>query len=343
MADKQVVDSIRGLIAPWLEIDVMNFLDREPWGALNFADLTKTFDDKILPVFEHLNDLPIELLDAGVLGGFEKLISTLNGQLGVIDEFSVLEPDAPTIRAQVTADVQKSAINLYNHANSYLPYLIARTKPGSKAEKDLAKLDADFKASIKASKTLIGEVEALLSGVKAATAEQGVVGYTEFFAGEAANRNLASKWWLGFAIFFAIAAALMALGLLLGFFSPPQIDPNLPEGSRILVFVQAFAGRFVLLGIFVTAALWCGRQYNVQQNLRTINKHRSDTLHTFREFVEAAQTMEGRDQVLQEATKAIFRPLPTGHIAPTAQGAEGSTSVIEIVERTKKVVVPDAE
>lgn len=343
MVERPQVKIIKDLIEPWLEEDLKKFLDREPWGALDFNHLTQTFEDQILPVFKNLRDLPIERLDEAALNDFQTQINTLNDTLGVLDNFSVTEPDATEQHPTITNAVNAQANALYNSAKAHLPYLMAQTKPGSKIEKELVDLEKELKASVKQSKKYVSEVEALLAGVRTATAEKGVTGYTEFFDGEASSRDKSSDRWLTLAVIFAMAASFIAWGLFSGYFSPPQVDPELTEESRFLAFFQLFAGRFVLLGILLTAAIWCGRQFNVQQNLRAINKHRSDTLHTFREFIEAAQTMEGRDQVLQEATRAIFRPLPTGHIPPTAQGAEGSTSIVEIIDRTKNAVTPDTE
>lgn len=121
--------------------------------------------------------------------------------------------------------------------------------------------------------------------------------------------------------------------------APKDDKPAAP--TSFLTVLESLAGKFAVLGLLASAAIWCGRQYNIQQHLRAANQHRSDSLRTFRAFVDAAQTLKGRDQVLQEATKAIFNPVPTGHIQSTSDDSSNSSTVIEIVDRVSSKLDSD--
>lgn len=150
------------------------------------------------------------------------------------------------------------------------------------------------------------ESDRILSAMREHASAAGVAGESVVFK-IAADDHMNSSWkWLAASIVTAVATVATAVGLVLLW----DINGNISEASNLQVVLAK--GTILLVGFFVTANLL--RVYRAQAHLAVVNRHREHALTTFRTFVEGTDDETVRNQVLLEATHAIFGQVPSGLI-----------------------------
>ena len=163
------------------------------------------------------------------------------------------------------------------------------------------------------------EGERILEAQRAAAAETGVGHQAKAFA-EAAQRHEAdAKTWLWRTILSGLATVIAVLAVVLGW----DVQGGISE-ANVLQIVLAKA---VVLAVGLYFTFTAGRIYRANAHLTVVNRHREDSLRTYRAIAEGASDQETKSKVLLEAAHAIFGQVPTG-LAPTKEG--GNT--IEVLD-----------
>lgn len=96
--------------------------------------------------------------------------------------------------------------------------------------------------------------------------------------------------------------------------------------------------RLIIISIWVYLISFCFKQYSVNKHLATLNRHRSNTLNSFKLFIESIDPSDSmtKNALMLEVAKAIYEQGMTGHL--TGKGADNSPSIIELtrfVNQTK--------
>ncbi len=184
---------------------------------------------------------------------------------------------------------------------------------------------ARFSDEIQATRS---EAEAALKEARAIAAEAGVTQEAGTFR-EAANRYeaLAKRWLWGSV---GSALATVGVGILIVFFwnTIGEANTGTANGPSTAAVLQAILGRAAVVAVLSYATLTAVRMYRSSSHLAVVNRHREDSLKTFRTFVEGADTEETKRQILLAAAHAAFGQTATGLIGEKADG--GNT--LEVLE-----------
>src|SRR5260370_9527306 len=139
----------------------------------------------------------------------------------------------------------------------------------------------------------------LVQTVRQATGEAGVKEQAKFFAARA-RAHWRSAWaWLaagGALIVFIVWQATQLLG------APA------PATATPTELVYRLASRGVVLSTLVFALVYAGRNYRANRHNAVLNQHRDTALRNFRSFVVAAEPVQIKNAIFQQAAPAIFTP-----------------------------------
>ncbi len=170
----------------------------------------------------------------------------------------------------------------------------------------------------------------LVQEAKSVLAKTAVSEFTALFGLEAKAMDGRAKCWLAATAVLVIISALFAIYFL------RFAEPNLESTAGAVDYVST---KILILGLLITATLWCGNVYKAAKHQATVNKFKSNSLRTFQAFVKAADNADVKDAVLMEATRAIFHESSTGYFANDRSGGEKITKISEVLKRNS----PDAD
>ena len=164
------------------------------------------------------------------------------------------------------------------------------------------------------------QASAALAAIREVSAEAGVAHHAETFAAAASRHESSATRWVRTAV--GAGLATIVSGILLVWLWEANGDIS---DAGVLQIVLAKA---VVLSVGFYFTVTCVRLFRSNAHLAVINRHREDSLRTFRAFAEgAADDPETKAKVLLEATHAAFGQVPTGLVS------EGSGSgVIEVLD-----------
>ncbi|MEM9652309.1 MAG: hypothetical protein AAGA65_09455 [Actinomycetota bacterium] len=165
--------------------------------------------------------------------------------------------------------------------------------------------------------------ERALEAIRSATARGGVsVEAVTFEERAEAHRNAALRWLVSMGVFGAVAVVFVVAGAAM-----------LDTGGSTSELVASAGVRFVLLSLLLYGLGYSGRNYAASRHSQVLNEHRADALNTFEAFVEGSSSLEVRDAVLLEATRAVFGPQPSGYLKGGAAEGQSPSTIFEVVRR----------
>lgn len=92
------------------------------------------------------------------------------------------------------------------------------------------------------------------------------------------------------------------------------------------------SSKVLSLTLLISAALWCAKIFKVNKNLSVIYEHKSNSLATFTEFVNSAQTEATKEFVLKATTQTIFSLPETGLFRSDDLPVQSFSKVIDLVK-----------
>lgn len=124
----------------------------------------------------------------------------------------------------------------------------------------------------------------------------------EFRTAAKEDRDVARRWLYLGGSFLAIAIGVAAWLI----FETPDTEN--------WDWIPHTAGKVFILSLLTYAATWCGRTAFVNYHSSSLNRHRENSILTLPVLRDAADTDNVRDEVVLEASKAVFENLQTGYV-----------------------------
>ena len=174
-----------------------------------------------------------------------------------------------------------------------------------------------------ASESTKGELTAIVSAAREASASAGVGVFTADFQKQASDLEASAASWLkltGVAALVTIAASMASAFI--------HIDKDAPY-SQVFQFMTS---KLLALGVLVSVTVWCGRLYRATKHQAAVSAHRANALKTFQAFAKAATDDATRDAVLMETTRSIFAIAPTGYLDSADASTDTGSKVLEVVK-----------
>jgi hypothetical protein len=170
------------------------------------------------------------------------------------------------------------------------------------------------------------EINEILNQVKDVSALKGVTLESGNFSDMSDKYDINAEKWFCSSIIMGIITFLAAIVLSLSYKIPFIAPSNNIESAQLI------SGKIIILGILSYGLLTCIRNYAAQTHNAVVNRHRQNSLQTYRAFVDAASTNVTRDIVLTHAAAAVFSHLDTGYVK--SQDTSGARSIIEMIPKT---------
>lgn len=171
---------------------------------------------------------------------------------------------------------------------------------------------------------ILQEARSALQGIQEAAATSGVSAFAEIFRDQAADHQRRSRFWLGLS-----AAGTIGVAYLLWWTVDHLVDPGLADTGEV---VQVAVARVLILLVASGFLYQLFRQFAIQKHLFTVNKHRENSMSSFRAFYESTEDPATRDAVLIQVTKAIFEAGETGYVH-----REAGSGTIEITQLLRQL------
>lgn len=95
------------------------------------------------------------------------------------------------------------------------------------------------------------------------------------------------------------------------------------------VIVIEYLRRLLLVSFLIYIITFMFRQYSIHKHLATVNKHRENTLNSFKLFIQSIDSSDAdvKNTIVKEIAKAIYESGETGYIS-LKQGASDSSSIV---------------
>jgi heat shock protein HspQ len=220
--------------------------------------------------------------------------------------------------------------------NPYKIYLLENNLNIAKIDKQAEKADGQ----IKHIERLVNNADTLLEQLRTRTAEQVVTDYVKIFRDEAKkhsnfeklNKNSKRKWgsaekWLltGLLLIFAFIIFIILAVIFL------KIDNENVNYSLVVLKIS-------VITVFIFLIRFAFKQYSINKNLFVLNKHRENTLSSYKLFIESLSEKDTdiRNAIMMQVAKSIYDHGKSGYIIDKSKDME-SPSIIELIRTIPKI------
>jgi len=331
MATKQQADSLKTVIDKALTYFEKNLLSRPEWGAVNFDGASHDLE-RLKSTLSYLKILPLEALPDQAVNSITQSINQVTPILDQIDKFNITTGNPAGTRDGIQSQLHTQVDNFYTQASAWVPFLAYQK--GDVAENINKLTDAlnearnlidQAKISVESRKN---EIEKIIVATREASASAGAAVFTTDFENESDKHHTSANKWL---IATGIGAVLTVVAAIVIWVHAERTNDL--SNSQV---VQTIAAKLVFLSMFVSASLWCGKQYRALKHLGTLNRHRALSLRTLKAFSAAASDDQTKNAVLLEATRAVFSSGNTGYLDGASSSDDSPMKIVEIVKSISK-------
>ncbi|MBI3256006.1 MAG: hypothetical protein HYZ63_03475 [Candidatus Andersenbacteria bacterium] len=166
----------------------------------------------------------------------------------------------------------------------------------------------------------------LVKDLQGAAATGGISKFAGVFRDQAKYHGDMAKRWLVATAGFTVLGIAFLSWLVSGF------TISIKAGQALDVTLQLFFAKILLLSIFSILFYQLAKNYNAQMHQQILNKHRENSLTTFKAFVDSTDDARVKDAILTQATKAIFRAGDTGYVS-AKEKIEAGPAILPVLEQ----------
>jgi hypothetical protein len=228
----------------------------------------------------------------------------------------------------------QSAHLVSNFRPLYLESLLKRTDPtqiSSVISSAIAASLAPYMPKLAELERLGGELQEqkglaaeTIEKLQAAAASTGVARYRGIFDEESKTHDKNAGPWLRATVAVALITAAIAVGLSAIGLAPEWL------GITPVNALQLSLTKVILVGLGISAAVWCGSNYRALRHLSVVDKHRANALATYEIFAAATSDPQERGLILTQSAQAIFGHVATGYLGKDAGHVESQPQILQI-------------
>lgn len=326
MADYPKLTQLHELLSGISNTNVEGLLKNPKWGDFDFMECARPLN-RIVTVTRSLMRSDLNFIPNGPL---ENTLNTLTNVRSIIENlhnFSLANGANPVqMRNEIASQLEQQGEALINGGGLYwaAAVLNAIETPGLISEIVEKKLQAEqFLTELqKYGADKRGEIDKALESARQVAGREGVSVFSRDFSEQAKKHTSAANGWLVATVLLAATTLLLAGGS--WFFRPTLTDtPDL---------INWITTKLIVLGLLVTAVLWCGRLFKTEKHQAAVALHRQHALSTFQAFVSNARDDAMKDAVLLATTQSIFTIASPGYLSGDEGAADGGLKVIEMIK-----------
>jgi hypothetical protein len=165
----------------------------------------------------------------------------------------------------------------------------------------------------------------LISELQKKSAEEVTKNYAQMFEDDAILNKKSGDNWL-YVIAFTILAFLIFI-----YFEDILTPLDYKGSSSILTL--SYVKRLLVVSFFLYIITFFAKQYSIKMHLHTLNKHRKNTLNSYKLFMQSIsnEDTDARNALMKEVAKSIYEAGQTGYIN-IKDNAENNTLLTEITK-----------
>ena len=332
MASQDIVTELRAGLDTVTRFTESELIQRRSWGDITFEAAGRDIE-LVLAVGRDLSQMPIEYLTEEAASRIRDVLPEVAGVLQEIDQFT-LEGDVSSNRDRLMSRMRGATENLHRETAPWIPYLAYQRGDVQRNMDLLQGTISEAEQTLDAAKTDVRQKRGdyrsdCQRGQGGGRRCRGVATFTTAFSDEADRIAVLSRRWL---VAAAAGAVLTLLAAFVSFFWP-----SMPEGAGTWDIVRAVFTKVSVLGMLITATIWCARMYRALVHQRSVNRHRALSLQTFQAFAAATADDRIKDAVLMAATNSIFDNVATGLVDQNTGRTDPAVQFVEIGKATRKM------
>lgn len=272
--------------------------------------------------------IPITVLEDYPQDRLEQLAKQANADYGYLKKVLDFQPGSPASeRDSLVNTISTAYTAAFNALSPVVAYAACKST-------DFQGLERQARATMatveEMGRELAGKLashekegKAALDTLQEALAEQGVSQHAAYFKEEANNHETQAEKWLT-KVYYA-AGILCAYAVASLFF---HLIPWFKPEDKYQT-VQFVVSKVLIFGVLSYMLYQATRIFMAHKHNAVVNRHRQNSLLTFKALVDAAQA-PNKDVVLNHAAACIYSPQTTGY---SSDGAEGpaAKSVVEVI------------
>lgn len=193
---------------------------------------------------------------------------------------------------------------------------------------DSAKDEVD--ESVKKLNELQEKSSVLLETLQKKAGEEVATNYAAMFLQDAKDLKKAANGWL--------VCIILLVGLFVIFLIFEEKIIPLSESTITTIITLSYFRRLLIISFMVFIITFVIKQYNVKMHLYTQNKHRSNTLSSYKLFIQSMgdSDAEARSQLMREVSKSIYDAGHSGYLNLKDDNESSSNTIINEVTKVIK-------
>lgn len=331
------LDDARASLERLQTLDPKSLIQAEKLGASAF-NLAVEPAARLINFFKLLPLSSLDQFPESELNQIKSICDSVFSIFSQILDFDVDAGDNKQRQLAITASLDTQYQSVFTRFYPLIAYSTARTV-------DFNKLDEQGRAAVqgikdqtqKILKDLAQEqstVKQILDDVRKVAAEQGVSQQASYFKEEADKHAEQSEFWRVWTI--RVAAGVGVFGVASMFLHKwTWIAPTDPYSS-----IQFTTSKLLLFFILIFVLVLCSKNFLSNRHNEIVNRHRQNSLLTYKALVDAGSSPESRDIILNHAAASIYRLHDTGYTKTGDQSGPSSTSIVEMLPKAIASAAP---
>lgn len=320
------------LVSRLVELDT-KLLNRPELGQLSFAEAMPLFE-KLIDLYRQINVDDLTSLSRSALTRIRESANADYAVVTQIEKFDIGQSNPKSARDNIIATIDSNYDRAFEQLRDSISFFQKKTM-------DFGALDRSLRAAIQGGQDAVAkaigeltssgaEAQSILENIRKAAAEQGVSQQAVYFKNQADLHEKQAAIWLTRVRNLVISFGLLALAAVV------LVLLKVLVASDATAVAQLIAAKVLLFGTLAFAVSLSAKIYAAHAHNEVVNRHRQNSLATFKSLVDAASHASERDVVLSKAADSIFSPASTGFQKEDGGDSVSISSLVNSLPSTAK-------
>lgn len=297
-------------------------------SAMAFIDPAKKTLEAI-EIFRQIDATLICKLPPKYIDIIGKQADAFFNKAGAFIDFNPQDPNVLQVREGIITNFHRYVNNLHNSLAEPIAYQSSVSRNSSDqlaVEKEIIKAkEKDLDETIARIKSFEDDVVSLSENLKVQASESGVTQEAIHFNTEANEHQDSAKNWQNAIWIFACLIIIFAFVSIL-FLKPPS--------AGISETINFVANKLMIFGVLVYMLNVATKSYQSHMHNRTVNRHRKNSLLTYRTLIDGAFNEDTKDKILESASNCIYSHQDSGYIKNCDNSGSSINSIIELMPKS---------
>lgn len=326
--EKTAQDEAKASLERMQNFDIQSLPREQELGTkLNFKDAVGPAS-RLVELYARLAPAALQDFPADKLN---QLRDITNENYNLLDQVMTFSPELSNpheARQTLIEQITNAYPSAFNVAHPLIAYSLHRAA-------DFQRLDRDARTTLQTVRdqgdalkqqleNQLKEAEKIVDEVRQVAAETGVSQQASYFKGAADDHEKASESW---------RKRTVSLAWLLGVYGVASLfiaKIPLLEPSDTYQSIQLGVSKILIFAVLSFMLYLSARSHLSHKHNEIVNRHRQNSLLTYRALVDAAGSSENREVILTHAAACIYAPQPTGYSQDGGEATKAS-SVVEVM------------